>query len=629
MKYTWSITSSLVIALLASQAMAQVTGIRGTTKGTSTPQPVTVTPIDANHNGLDVNLVGGRVSISGADGAILDGANATIKATVKSYTNSKPLTVIQVDTNGDPLSTSGAYDGILRDGTGSTTQADVTNGRLNVDGSGVTQPVSAASLPLPSNAAQETGGNLASLVTVEGATGDAANTTGTTGTISGKLRGLVSILADVWDSVNHQLKVSIQNATLAVTQSGTWNINNISGTVSLPTGASIASKQPALGTAGTASADVITVQGITSMTPLKVDGSGVTQPVSGTVTANQGGAPWSENISQINGVTPLMGNGISGTGSPRVTIASDNTAFTVNAAQSGTWTMQPGNTANTTPWLATINQGGNSATVSAGGALKVDGSAATQPVSGTVTVQQGTGTNLHMVCDSGCSSSAGFADNSAFTYGTTAINPLGGVLDDVSTNLATENSAAVARITAQKGLHTNLRDNNGLEKGTVQNPLVVAMAPIMQAKPQVSRIVGVLGQPIGSNGDRLKVDPTPNPDACSMQRKIDAPISQTATTKIISGRPGYSIFVCAIRIVVGAAEITSEWEGTGTNCGTGTIAHSGSTTAANGESFGANGGYAIGDGTASVISLGYNTDFCIAQNGSNRVSGKVSYVYGP
>lgn len=65
-------------------------------------------------------------------------------------------------------------------------------------------------------------------------------------------------------------------------QSGTWNITNISGTVSLPTGAATAAKQPALGTAGTASADVITVQGIASMTALKVDGSAVTQPVSGT-----------------------------------------------------------------------------------------------------------------------------------------------------------------------------------------------------------------------------------------------------------------------------------------------------------------------------------------------------------
>jgi hypothetical protein len=71
-------------------------------------------------------------------------------------------------------------------------------------------------------------------------------------------------------------------------QSGTWNITNVSGTVSLPTGAATAAKQPALGTAGTASSDVITVQGITGMTALKVDGSAVTQPVSGTVTANAG-----------------------------------------------------------------------------------------------------------------------------------------------------------------------------------------------------------------------------------------------------------------------------------------------------------------------------------------------------
>lgn len=59
------------------------------------------------------------------------------------------------------------------------------------------------------------------------------------------------------------------------------------------------------------------------------------------------------NIKEINAVTPLMGNGVTGTGSLRVTIASDNTAFTVNAAQSGTWTVQPGNTPNSTPWLVT------------------------------------------------------------------------------------------------------------------------------------------------------------------------------------------------------------------------------------------------------------------------------------
>lgn len=40
----------------------------------------------------------------------------------------------------------------------------------------------------------------------------------------------------------------------------------------------------------------------------------------------------SVNVSQINAVTPLMGNGVTGTGSQRVTIASDNTAFSVNIA---------------------------------------------------------------------------------------------------------------------------------------------------------------------------------------------------------------------------------------------------------------------------------------------------------
>ena len=46
----------------------------------------------------------------------------------------------------------------------------------------------------------------------------------------------------------------------------------------------------------------------------------------GALTANQ-----TVNVAQTNGVAPLMGNGVSGTGSQRVTIASDNTAFPVNA----------------------------------------------------------------------------------------------------------------------------------------------------------------------------------------------------------------------------------------------------------------------------------------------------------
>lgn len=63
----------------------------------------------------------------------------------------------------------------------------------------------------------------------------------------------------------------------------------------LPTGAATAAKQPALGTAGVASTDVITVQGIAS---------GVAQPVSGTVAATQSGT-W--NIGSIT-TLPTLAN---------------------------------------------------------------------------------------------------------------------------------------------------------------------------------------------------------------------------------------------------------------------------------------------------------------------------------
>lgn len=45
------------------------------------------------------------------------------------------------------------------------------------------------------------------------------------------------------------------------------------------------------------------------------------------------------NLAQMNGAALLMGNGVTGTGSQRVTIASDNTAFSVNAVQSGSWSL--------------------------------------------------------------------------------------------------------------------------------------------------------------------------------------------------------------------------------------------------------------------------------------------------
>lgn len=105
----------------------------------------------------------------------------------------------------------------------------------------------------------------------------------------------------------------------------------------LPTGAATSAKQPALGTAGTASTDVITVQGIASMTALKVDGSAVTQPVSGTVTANIGtiaGVATETTLAAINTKTPALGAAAKSGATP-VTIATDDNG-TVSTSNSST-----------------------------------------------------------------------------------------------------------------------------------------------------------------------------------------------------------------------------------------------------------------------------------------------------
>ena len=73
--------------------------------------------------------------------------------------------------------------------------------------------------------------------------------TATTTTTAGLVHRQVISLADPETATSYarvsggSLQVSVQNATLAVTQSGTFNITNISGTVSLPTGASTATLQ--------------------------------------------------------------------------------------------------------------------------------------------------------------------------------------------------------------------------------------------------------------------------------------------------------------------------------------------------------------------------------------------------
>ena len=114
-----------------------------------------------------------------------------------------------------------------------------------------------------------------------------------------------------------------------------------------------------------------------------VDGSEVTQPVSdgggsltvdGTVTANAGTGPWpvtdnGGSLTVDGSVTAIAQPGVdigdvtvnNAAGASAVNIQDGGNSITIDgtvaATQSGTWTVQPGNTANTTPWLVTSSPG--------------------------------------------------------------------------------------------------------------------------------------------------------------------------------------------------------------------------------------------------------------------------------
>lgn len=247
--------------------------------------------------------------------------------------------------------------------------------------------------------------------------------------------------------------------TFPATQSGTWNITNVSGTVSLPTGASTAAKQPALGTAGTASTDVISVQGITSMTPLLTTLSGTNNinNVSGTVSLPTGASTSANQTTELASLSSIDGK------------------FTAAAALANT-TANP-----------TVTKVGAFPHIFNGTTWDRWTGAVTG--SGNFTVTQATGSNLHVQCDSGCSSSTAPNDNTAFTAGTTAASPVAGYYLAARTALTDGREGAIA-LNAKRGMFVTLEDASSVAltgaAGTASAAVlsvqgIASMTPILTA----------------------------------------------------------------------------------------------------------------------------------------------------
>jgi hypothetical protein len=274
--------------------------------------------------------------------------------------------------------------------------------------------------------------------------------------------------------------LTVDNAgTFAVqaAQSGTWNVTNISGTVSLPTGASTLAEQQTQTTAlqkidnlAHSGADVALVEHVpisaqfddTSTTtvtenqiaPLRITSGRAlhvaqqgTATVSGTVTANAGSGT-------MNVETELPA-GAAGT-PVHVRPSDGSTAQTFHQADADTG-------AGTVDRIFT----GIFGTASGGPSLI-----------------SATGTSLNVNCTGGCTPGGSFNDNTAFTFGTTAVNVAGYVFDDTSPNTVTENNAAAPRMSANRVPYAQLRDAAGNERGanvTAGNELEVSIDNVTPA----------------------------------------------------------------------------------------------------------------------------------------------------
>lgn len=253
----------------------------------------------------------------------------------------------------------------------------------------------------------------------------------------------------------------------------------------LPTGASTAAKQPALGTAGSASTDVLTVQGITSMTPF------LTNP--GTA------ANWGVGTSTQNSTTVANGHlGLAQFNTTPTTITSGN--------------MSPLQLDNAGNLLVNIKAGAGSG-----------------------------GTAL--------------ADEATFTQGTTSVTPIGCFFTSSVTNLTT-GQAGVARCTNDRTQLVTVANANANGSATSANSSPVVIASDQAAVPvkgNAANGAAVSGNPnlvAGSDGTNARTIAT---DAVGNQKVISGAsayetvaASQTAQALGATGATGDYLSHCVV-----------------------------------------------------------------------------------
>lgn len=194
---------------------------------------------------------------------------------------------------------------------------------------------------------------------------------------------------------------------------------------------------------------------------VKVDNSGVTQPVSGTVTSNLGtlnGAATAAaqttgnaSLSSIDGKTPALGQALAAGSVPVILPAATITTLTP-------------------PTSVTANLGTIGGVATA--ANQTNASQKTQIVDGSGNIIASTSNNLNVQCANCSGSGVSTADGASFTAGSSLFAGTGGIYQASATsNPLTSGQQGLAQLTANRALFSNLRNTAGAEIATASIPL--------------------------------------------------------------------------------------------------------------------------------------------------------------
>lgn len=295
-----------------------------------------------------------------------------------------------------------------------------------------------------------------------------------------------------------------------------------------------------------------------------------------------------------------------------------NTTFA--STQSGTWTVQPGNTANTTPWLVT---GSGTAGSAATGVLSVQGIASMTPL----LANPGTAANWGVGTSTQNSASIANGQLVLGQFNTTPTTITTGNMSPMQMDNAGKllvnctGCSSSSSITSWGGGTLGAMANYGTSPGAVLVPGINAFVTNSNANGQA---VAANSSPVVLPTAQVTADP------CSLGNKTNLPISQNGTSSVqLVGLSGSTvIYVCSLSLIAAGATTVVLTTGTGTACVTGNAAVIGDTTAniANGLSLAANGGLTLGNGAGTIAKGAASSELCMTLGTNVRMSGNLTYV---